>query len=141
MCLEHDNQQLYTYVQELRVACKRHTASDIVAGCIPITTVYHFLYDMHDESLAITSVTLSKIARRVDELDNSDYEHKLKALIKNYVERYILVTNKPLLVRCGLTYDVMNKIGDYTLKKSYRLSTLPKYAMLVKENLKEGVNE
>jgi|SRR5699024_6682812 len=135
--LSDDKAQLINFMKEIRHACKQHTASDIVAGRIPIATVYHFIYEMDLESLSITSVTLKKLTRRLDELDQSDYTYRLQTLVANFVKHHINVAKKPKLIEWGLTYDVINKINDFDLNKSYRMQTLIKYADIVQNKHKE----
>ena len=117
-------------ISEIMDACRNHTMNELVSDDLAITTAYRFRYLLEKNSLCVTSTTLRKIAIRLDELENTHgyYLNHIQSAIEAFVTQYIFILPKPDLNERGLTYAVMNRICDFSLKQSYRLTTLTNYA-------------
>lgn len=140
MALSDDIKNLENYILYLTRRSKSHATTDMILGGIRQSTIINFNYKIEDNPLNITTLTLYKIVHRLDELENNptSYYDELRSLIKNFIEKYILIDDIGQLVKMDLNYITLNKIKDYQLTTPYRLITLKKYAEILEEKRKKG---
>lgn len=140
MALSDDIKNLENYILYLTRRSKSHATTDMILGGIRQSTIINFNYKIEDNPLNITTLTLYKIVHRLDELENNptSYYDELRSLIKNFIEKYILIDDIGQLVKMDLNYITLNKMKDYQLTTPYRLITLKKYAEILEEKRKKG---
>lgn len=140
MALSDDIKNLENYILYLTRRSKSHATTDMILGGIRQSTIINFNYKIEDNPLNITTLTLYKIVHRLDELENNptSYYDELRSLIKNFIEKYILIDDIGQLVKMDLNYITLNKMKDYQLTTPYRLITLKKYAEILDEKRKKG---
>lgn len=139
MGLEQDIKQLENHIRMLIKASKDHTITEMVMGRIPPATLYNFNYVIVDNPFAITSITLKKVAKRLDELEpNQSYYKDLIRNVANFVNTYIMVDSIHALTKLGLNYITLKKIENTQLDNPYRMETLIKYATLIDKKVKGG---
>lgn len=141
MSLDKDVKQIKDYILYLIEQSKKHPTTDMILGGIRQSTIINFNYKVVDNPLNITTVTVCKIAKRLDKLEcNTESYHKeFKEIIKHFIKTYILIDDINNLTKFDLNYTTLHKMKDYSLKTPYRLTTLEKYARILKE--KEGNDE
>lgn len=140
MALSEDIKNLENYILYLTRRSKSHATTDMILGGIRQSTIINFNYKIEDNPLNITTLTLYKIVHRLDELENNptSYYDELHSLVKNFIEKYILIDDIGQLVKMDLNYITLNKMKDYQLTTPYRLITLKKYAEILEEKRKKG---
>lgn len=140
MALSDDIKNLENYILYLTRRSKSHATTDMILGGIRQSTIINFNYKIEDNPLNITTLTLYKIVHRLDELENNptSYYDELRSLVKNFIEKYILIDDIGQLVKMDLNYITLNKMKDYQLTTPYRLITLKKYAEILDEKRKKG---
>lgn len=140
MALSDDIKNLENYILYLTRRSKSHATTDMILGGIRQSTIINFNYKIEDNPLNITTLTLYKIVHRLDELENNptSYYDELRSLVKNFIEKYILIDDIGQLVKMDLNYITLNKMKDYQLTTPYRLITLKKYAEILEEKRKKG---
>lgn len=140
MALSEDIKNLENYILYLTRRSKSHATTDMILGGIRQSTIINFNYKIEDNPLNITTLTLYKIVHRLDELENNptSYYDELHSLVKNFIEKYILIDDIGQLVKMDLNYITLNKMKDYQLTTPYRLITLKKYAEILDEKRKKG---
>lgn len=140
MALSDDIKNLENYILYLTRRSKSHATTDMILGGIRQSTIINFNYKIEDNPLNITTLTLYKIVHRLDELENNptSYYDELHSLVKNFIEKYILIDDIGQLVKMDLNYITLNKMKDYQLTTPYRLITLKKYAEILEEKRKKG---
>lgn len=140
MGLEQDIKQLEDHIRMLIKASKDHTTTEMVMGCIPPATLYNFNYVIMNNPFAITSITLKKVAKRLDELEpNQSYYDNLIQTVTHFVNTYIMVDSIHVLTKLGFNYITLKKIENTQLDNPYRLETLIKYATMINEKIEGGV--
>lgn len=140
--MKEDCKNLEDFIYRLGDAAKRHTLTEMVIGHIPIATMSRFIYNYKEDPLGFSSVTIRKIAERIDELEGGKkYQNELKKLIRKIVKTHIVVTTQVILCTdYGLNYKTIRKIKDFELKTAYHLTTLVQYAERVEGKRKEELN-
>lgn len=136
--LADDINNLEKHILYLIKQSKSHTTTEMILGNIPQSTILNFNYSLSDNPLSINSTTLCKIVKRLDELEGTKkYYKELCKLIKNFIEKNIMVGSIPYLVEeIGLNYTTLHKLKDYKLNTPYRLITLKSYAEKVEAKMK-----
>lgn len=141
LSLANDLKQIEDYILYLTEQSKKHATTDMILGGIRQSTIINFNYKVADNPLNITTVTICKITKRLDELEKepSSYQKDFKKMIKDFIKKYILIDDINNLIKYDLNYTTLHKIKDYTLKTPYRLITLKKYAEILED--KKGNDE
>lgn len=140
MTLEKECAGLEAFVCKMIEATKKETITNMVAGGVPVTTIYRFRYSVYNRPLAVTSVTLLKIAEQLDRLNKgATYADDLKNMVSHFVKTYIIVEPLSELNEKGLNYKTLRKIQDYTMESSYYLYTLKDYAQKIEKYQKGGM--
>ncbi|MDN8674526.1 hypothetical protein Q0P22_13720 [Staphylococcus aureus] len=141
--LQQDIKELEDYIVFLIEQSKQHTLTDMIMGNIPQSTVIGFNYSLKKKPLSINTDTLSKIVKRIDELEGkTNYHKKLCELIKRFIQKHIMIDSISYLTNeIGLNYTTLHKLSDFTLKTPYRLTTLKQYAEKINEKKGSDINE
>ncbi|WP_113589822.1 hypothetical protein [Staphylococcus aureus] len=141
--LQQDIKELEDYIVFLIEQSKKHTLTDMIMGNIPQSTVIGFNYSLKKKPLSINTDTLSKIVKRIDELEGkTNYHKKLCELIKRFIQKHIMIDSISYLTNeIGLNYTTLHKLSDFTLKTPYRLTTLKQYAEKINEKKGSDINE
>lgn len=139
MQLEEAIKRLEEHILSMIDAVKNHTMTDLIVGHIPMATAYNFRYTLERKPLNVTSSTLTKVAHRLDHLEScKTYSKELKQILNSFVNDYIFVDSINELTKNGLNYKTLKNMEDKSLKTSYRLSTMVKYARDIDVKRKEG---
>ncbi len=130
--LDNDIKNLEDTVDNIIEIAKKYSIYDFISGGIKITTIRRFTQREKD-ILSISTDTLRKICKRIDELsDNTfSYLYKLNYLLEDFVNKNIDVLKTKKLVDLGISRETLKRMKNNEEGQPYYLNTLVKYARLV----------
>lgn len=130
--LEKEIENIREDIVNIQKEAKKFTMTQLISKDTPLGTIAEFLKNKNIYNYHASVVTVYKIAKKVDLLNNretqfaKEFEKKIKKLIKNYI---LIDTRNKLKNKYNLNMETLTRIYKFNIRTTYiNLSTLIKYA-------------
>lgn len=130
--LEKEIENIREDIVNIQKEAKKFTMTQLISKDTPLGTIADFLKNKNIYDYHASVVTVYKIAKKVDLLNNretqyaKEFEKKIKKLIKNYI---LIDTRYKLKNKYNLNMRTLSRIYKFNIRTTYiNLATLIKYA-------------